>query len=125
MSKAGLWIKMSAAFLILSVGGPATLYYFQPTDEEVFKRYNPELQKRSLANRKEREQEFDAFVNKLKGYSKSSKPSTDPTGNFYVWEVAAEDEAQTRAKAIEQQQKAAADIQKRREEIKRQSISGQ
>ncbi|KAL9581124.1 MAG: hypothetical protein Q9212_004090 [Teloschistes hypoglaucus] len=38
-------------------------------------RYNPELQKRSLANRKAREQEFDAFVNKLKGYSKSDKPS--------------------------------------------------
>lgn len=40
-------------------------------------KYNPELQKRSLANRKEREQEFDAFVTKLKGYSKSSRPSTD------------------------------------------------
>lgn len=44
---------------------------------------------------------------------------------FLVWEVAAEDEARTRANAAEQQQKAAADIQKRREEIKRQSVSGQ
>ncbi|KAL8664775.1 MAG: hypothetical protein Q9202_002778 [Teloschistes flavicans] len=79
-------------------------------------RYNPELQKRSLANRKEREQEFDAFVNKLKGYSKSDKP---------IWAVAAEDEARTRAEAAEEQRKAAAEMQRRREEIKRHSMGGQ
>jgi len=38
-------------------------------------RYNPELQKRSLENRQGRQQDFDNFVNKLKEYSKSDKPS--------------------------------------------------
>jgi hypothetical protein len=48
----------------------------QPTDEELFQKYNPELQKRSLERRVERQQEFDDFVTKLKEYSKSDKPST-------------------------------------------------
>lgn len=42
-----------------------------------------------------------------------------------VWEAAAQDEARTRANAAEDQKKAAAEIQKRREEIKRQAINGQ
>lgn len=50
--------------------------YVQPTEEELFQKYNPELQKRSLENRAQREQEFDDFVNRLKKYSKSDKPST-------------------------------------------------
>jgi len=49
--------------------------YVQPTDEELFQRYNPELQKRSLERRYERQKEFDDFVTKLKEYSKSDKPS--------------------------------------------------
>lgn len=40
------------------------------------KKYNPELQKRSLENRYEKQKEFDDFVTKLKEYSKSDKPST-------------------------------------------------
>lgn len=50
-------------------------YYLTPTEEELFKKYNPDLQKKSLANREERQQEFDDFVCKLKEYSKSDKPS--------------------------------------------------
>jgi hypothetical protein len=38
-------------------------------------KYNPDLQKRSLENRIERQQDFDDFVGKLKEYSKSDKPS--------------------------------------------------
>ncbi|KAL8749072.1 MAG: hypothetical protein Q9184_006946, partial [Pyrenodesmia sp. 2 TL-2023] len=78
-------------------------------------RYNPELQKRSLENRKERQQDFNSFVTKLKEYSRSDKP---------IWEVAAEDEARTKASAAEEQQRLAAEMQKRRDEIKRLSISG-
>ncbi|KAL8953026.1 MAG: hypothetical protein Q9222_001076 [Ikaeria aurantiellina] len=107
---------MAAAFTVLSVGGPALLYYVQPTDEELFQRYNPELQKKSLENRHGRQQDFDDFVTKLKEYSKSDKP---------IWEAAAADEARTRANTVQEQQKMAAEIQKRRDEIKRQSISGQ
>jgi hypothetical protein len=56
-------------------GGPALVRYVQPTEEELFQRYNPELQKRSLEGRLQREQEFDEFVRKLKEYAKSDKPS--------------------------------------------------
>jgi hypothetical protein len=57
------------------VGGPALTYWVSPTEEELFNKYNPDLQKKSLANRAERQKEFDDFVGKLKEYSKSDKPS--------------------------------------------------
>ncbi|KAL8773499.1 MAG: hypothetical protein Q9209_001603 [Squamulea sp. 1 TL-2023] len=107
---------MAATFTILSIGGPVALFYFQPTDEELFKKYNPDLQKKSLENRQGRQQDFDNFVTKLKEYSKSDRP---------IWEAAAQDEARTRANSAEEQKRLAAEIQKRREEIKRQAINGQ
>ncbi|KAI4128242.1 MAG: hypothetical protein LQ338_002819 [Usnochroma carphineum] len=115
MSRAGMWFKMAAAFTVFSIGGPALISYVQPTDEELFKKYNPELQKRSLENRKGKQEDFDRFVTKLKEYSRSDKP---------IWEVAAEDEAQAKTNAAEEQQRLAAEMQKRREEIKRLSVSG-
>ena len=63
----------------ICVGGPAFVRWVQPTDEELFQRYSPELKKRSLEGRIERQQEFDDFVVKLKEYSKSDKPSTGST----------------------------------------------
>lgn len=116
---------------IVTIGGPALVYYVSPTEEELFKaraalpgifetttdaeqRYNPELQKRSLENREQKQQDFDSFVSKLKEYSKSDKP---------IWAAAAEDEARIRANSVEEQRRIAAEIQKRRDEIKRHSIS--
>lgn len=50
------------------------------SEEELFKRYNPDLQRRSLENRLSKQQDFDKFVNNLKEYSKSEKPSkSSPT----------------------------------------------
>lgn len=60
------------------MGGPALTMWLQPTDEELFKRYNPELQKKSLERRYERQKDFDDFVMRLREYSKSDKPSTEP-----------------------------------------------
>jgi hypothetical protein len=57
------------------IGGPALIYYVSPSEEELFLKYNPELQKRSLENRIQKQQDFDDFVGKLKEYSKSDKPS--------------------------------------------------
>lgn len=51
------------------------MYWVSPSEEELFLKYNPELQKRSLENRKGRQEDFDNFVGKLKEYSKSDKPS--------------------------------------------------
>ena len=99
------------------------------------KRYNPELQRRSLENRQGKQQDFDGFVGKLKEYSNSSKPSmyyqlgrihslSADSKRMTVWVVAEEDEARTRAKAAQERQRAAEEIEKRREEIRRHSISG-
>lgn len=54
------------------------IYYVSPTEEELFSRYNPELQKRSLENRLRKQEDFDHFVGKLKEYSRSDKPSSSP-----------------------------------------------
>jgi hypothetical protein len=60
---------------VCCIGGPALVYYVSPTEEELFLKYNPELQKRSLENRRERQEDFDNFVMRLREYSKSDKPS--------------------------------------------------
>lgn len=60
----------------MCVGGPAFVMWVSPTDEELVKKYNPDLQRRSREGRYERQKEFDDFVMKLKEYSKSDKPST-------------------------------------------------
>ncbi|KAF2712722.1 DNA repair protein [Pleomassaria siparia CBS 279.74] len=59
---------------ILVIGGPALVMWVTPSEEEIFKRYNPELQKRSLANREKNQQEFDEFVKNLKDASRSDRP---------------------------------------------------
>jgi hypothetical protein len=70
--------------------------YVTPTEEEIFKvnitratctpisfsvilttsqRYNPELQKRALETREQRQRDFDDFAMRLREASKSDKPS--------------------------------------------------
>ncbi|KAK0655802.1 CBP4-domain-containing protein [Cercophora newfieldiana] len=73
-----LWAKMLGAGVIVCVGGPAFTLWVTPTEEELFKKYNPELQKRSLEGRYERQKEFDDFVSNLKRLSKSEKSSMSP-----------------------------------------------
>ncbi|KAM0706815.1 hypothetical protein Q7P35_006145 [Cladosporium inversicolor] len=68
------WVKMLASGGIMCIGGPALIYYVTPTEEELFLRYNPELQRRSLERRQEKQEDFDNFVGRLKEYSKSDKP---------------------------------------------------
>ncbi|KAI1380021.1 CBP4-domain-containing protein [Hypoxylon crocopeplum] len=70
----GTWLKMLAAGGVMCIGGPALIWWVQPTDEELFKKYNPELQKKSLERRYEKQKDFDDFVTQLKQYSKSDKP---------------------------------------------------
>jgi hypothetical protein len=69
---------------VVAVGGPAFTMWLTPTEEELRSRYNPELLKKSLENREEKQQEFDDFVTRLKAYSKSDKPSmSDQLCRFY------------------------------------------
>jgi hypothetical protein len=68
--------------IVCCVGGPAFVYYVSPTEEELFMKYNPELQKRSLENRRERQEDFDNFVMRLREYSKSDKPSMSLVADY-------------------------------------------
>jgi len=110
---ARLWFKMTAAGLAICVGGPALVYYVSPSEEELFERYNPELQKRSLENRQQTQQDFDNFVTKLKGWSKSDKS---------IWEAAAEEEARVKAAARAQTRRLQDAEAARRDEIKQQAL---
>ncbi|KAL5339588.1 CBP4-domain-containing protein [Aspergillus crustosus] len=74
-SQAGTWLKMLGVGIVICVGGPALVQNIRPTDEELFKRYNPDLQKRSLEEGDRRAQEFDEYVTRLKQWSKSDKSS--------------------------------------------------
>lgn len=55
--------------------------WLRPSDEELKKRYSPELQKRSAEQGNRQEQEFDDYVKKLKEWSKSDKSSTFGEGS--------------------------------------------
>jgi len=71
----GSLLLTSQSGALCCIGGPALVYYVSPTEEELFLKYNPDLQKRSLENRIGKQQDFDDFVARLKEYSKSDKPS--------------------------------------------------
>lgn len=68
---------MIIAGSVCIIGGPALTMWLTPTEEELFKKYSPDLQKRALERREQTQVEFDAYVNKLKEYSKSNKPIWD------------------------------------------------
>ncbi|KAJ4298080.1 DNA repair protein RAD16 [Kalmusia sp. IMI 367209] len=74
MPSVAAYIKAIGAGAALCIGGPALVWYVTPTEEEIFKKYNPDLQKRALASREARQQEFEEFVTQLKEASKSDKP---------------------------------------------------
>ncbi|KAF2689306.1 CBP4-domain-containing protein [Lentithecium fluviatile CBS 122367] len=74
MPSAATYVKAITAGAALCIGGPALVWYVTPTEEEIFKKYNPDLQKRALATRDQRQQEFDSFVMQLREASKSDKP---------------------------------------------------
>lgn len=65
--------------MILCIGGPALIYYVTPTEEEIRKRYNPDLRRRSEETRLERQERFDAFASKMKEYARSDRPSKPPS----------------------------------------------
>lgn len=63
------------------------MYYVTPSEGELFKRFSPDLQKRNLEMRDEREKNYKDFAAKMIEYSKSDKP---------IW--AAEEEARQRVR---------------------------
>ncbi|KAJ4416047.1 Assembly factor cbp4 [Gnomoniopsis sp. IMI 355080] len=106
----GMLAKMFGGGAVICVGGPALVYYVSPTEEELFKKYNPDLQKKSLENRNQKQQEFDEFVSKLKEYSKSDKP---------IWVVQAEAAEKDRQMKRLQLRKSAEEERLRKEALRR------
>ncbi|KAF2798885.1 CBP4-domain-containing protein [Melanomma pulvis-pyrius CBS 109.77] len=113
MSRTVTYVKALVGGAVLCIGGPALVMYVSPSEEEIFKKYNPDLQKRSLAEREQKQKDFDEFVTNLKQASKSDKP---------IW---AELKAMERRRAdsatqqLRNEQAAlAADAEKRRAEIR-------
>ncbi|KAL1999256.1 hypothetical protein VTN02DRAFT_4811 [Thermoascus thermophilus] len=115
MSRAWTWTKMAVVGLVLCVGGPAFVEYIRPTDEELFQRYNPELQKRSLEQRARREQEFDDYVNKLKEWSKSDKS---------IWIAAQEHQDKKRAEMEARTARASEEARIQAEEMRKELQGG-
>lgn len=114
------------------MGGPALTWYLTPTDEELFQKYSPELKKKSLEGRYERQKEFDDFVGKLKEYSKSDKPSKlsspDDDQTVFVsltvpavWIVQAEEEKKERQAKLQESLKIAEEVKARKEEMRREA----
>ncbi|KAI0393048.1 CBP4-domain-containing protein [Xylariaceae sp. FL0594] len=106
----GTWLKMLVVGGAVCVGGPAFVMWVQPTDEELFKKYNPDLQKRSLERRYEKQKDFDDFVNRLKEYSKSDKP---------IWTVQEEAIKKQKEEALQLKLKNAEEAKKREEALKK------
>ncbi|EWG38925.1 hypothetical protein FVEG_01990 [Fusarium verticillioides 7600] len=106
------WTKVLMGGAAVAVGGPAFTMWLTPTEEELRSRYNPELRKKSLENREERQQEFDDFVTRLKEYSKSDKP---------IWIVVKEEEERKRKAAAAAAKATQKDADTRREEMRREA----
>ncbi|KAJ5683591.1 Assembly factor cbp4 [Penicillium macrosclerotiorum] len=113
MSRAGLWAKVIVGGIIISAGGPALVQYMRPTDEELVKRYNPDLQKRSAEQGDRKAQEFDDYVQKLKEWSKSDKS---------IWFAAQEEQDKKRAQMEAQRAQAKEESRIQREEMRKEIL---
>ncbi|KAI1460069.1 CBP4-domain-containing protein [Annulohypoxylon moriforme] len=108
----GIWLKMLAVGGTVCVGGPAFVMWVQPTEEELFKKYNPDLQKKSLERRYERQKEFDDFVTQLKEYSKSDK---------HIWTVKEEAIRDQKKEMLRQDVLNAREAEARKEAMRKES----
>ncbi|OQV01997.1 hypothetical protein CLAIMM_07259 isoform 2 [Cladophialophora immunda] len=104
-----------ARFVLCCVGGPALMYYVTPAEGEVFKRFNPDLQKRNLELREQRLKNNEEFVSKLIEYSKSDKP---------VWIVAAEAEKREKAEKMRMAAEQGMERETIREQMRRAQAEG-
>ncbi|EXJ80246.1 hypothetical protein A1O1_08388 [Capronia coronata CBS 617.96] len=80
-----------------------------PAEGELFKKFNPELQKRNLELRDKRQQDYQEFLDQLKEYSKSDKP---------IWVAAAEAQAKAREELTKKKEEEQSIRQKIKEELR-------
>ncbi|KEF61914.1 uncharacterized protein A1O9_03486 [Exophiala aquamarina CBS 119918] len=86
-----MYAKMGAVMLKTNHGNHHSV---TPSEGELFKRFNPELQKKNLEMRDQRIQNHEEFITQLKEYSKSDKP---------IWVAAAEAQEKAREQLIKRQ----------------------
>lgn len=60
---------------LTTLSGLSGVFGFVIEADLVFQRYNPELQRRSLENRQQKQENFNEWVHQLKKHSKSELPS--------------------------------------------------
>jgi hypothetical protein len=84
-ARATPWGKMLFGGALIVIGGPALTFWLTPTEEELFLKYNPELQKRSLERRAEKQEDFNDFVRRLKEASKDADRPSMHTCFQEVW----------------------------------------
>ncbi|BDD61679.1 assembly factor cbp4 [Monascus purpureus] len=113
MSRAGTWFKMLITGTIICVGGPAFVQYIRPTDEELFQRYNKDIQKQSLEEGPRRAKEFDDYVNRLKEWSKSDKS---------IWIAAQEQADREREQRNAQQARVQEESKNQRDEMRKELL---
>lgn len=106
---------MAGVFLVISAGGPALMYYVTPAEGELFKRFNPELQKRNLEMRAQREEYHNDFARKMIEYSKSDKP---------IWVAEEEDRKRRRQEILDREAVERDEKQKIAQAIKDEMKSG-
>ncbi|KAG6088204.1 hypothetical protein E4U31_000243 [Claviceps sp. LM219 group G6] len=83
-----------------------------PTQDELRSRYNPELLKKSIEEREERQEEFDVFVNRLKEYSRSDKP---------IWTVMMEEDERQKKAALSAARAQRKEADSQREQMRREA----
>ncbi|KAG5993921.1 hypothetical protein E4U52_001579 [Claviceps spartinae] len=96
----------------ISVGGPILTMRLMPTEDELRSRYNPELLKKSIEEREERQEEFDVFVNRLKEYSRSDKP---------IWTVMMEEEERQKKAVLSAARAQRKEADAQREQMRREA----
>ncbi|PGG95327.1 assembly factor CBP4 [Helicocarpus griseus UAMH5409] len=115
MPRLGTSLKMLGIGGVLCIGGPALVQYLRPSEEELFKRFNPELQKRNIETREKRQQDFDTFVTQLKTHAKSDKS---------IWQAMKESEATNKRQATQQRKAETEEVAKQKEQIKKELEEG-
>ncbi|GAO14544.1 uncharacterized protein UV8b_04348 [Ustilaginoidea virens] len=110
-----LWAKVLVGGAAISIGGPLLTMRLTPTEDELRSRYNPDLLKKSIEGRQEREEEFDEFVTRLKQYSKSDKP---------IWIVVKEEEERRKKAVLEAAKAHQREADAQRDEMRREAGLG-
>ncbi|EXJ86443.1 hypothetical protein A1O3_03394 [Capronia epimyces CBS 606.96] len=80
-----------------------------PSEGEIFSKFNPDLQKRNLELRDQRQQNYQEFLDQLKEHSKSDKP---------IWIAAAEAQAKAKEELVKQKEEEKSMQQKIKEELR-------